>query len=262
MIERSDNIYLEEETHRYVLLDDPDFTFTSCTTFVGQFFEKFDKEAIALHLVNNHPNYAGLSVENLVATWNNLTREGTRVHAEIEHFLTEGKPVTHPKAMHALEWLRVKNIIPKKMLPEFILYSKELGIAGTIDLLVMNIDGSYDIYDWKTSKKIEMNPYRGKRGILGPALDVGDCNFNHYSLQLSLYQYILETYYGLKIRYTVLYHLNGVQVVPYRSDYWKDVIEDMLAYSLESSPWTVTEAAEVESTSTPLLVSDFAIATR
>jgi ATP-dependent exoDNAse (exonuclease V) beta subunit len=133
--------------------------------------------------------------------------------------------------MHALEWLRFKNIIQKEMLPEFILYSKELGIAGTIDLLVKNIDGSYDIYDWKTSKKIEMNPYRGKCGILGPALTVGDCNFNHYSLQLSLYRYILETYYGIRIRYTVLYHLNGVHVVPYRTDYLKQAIEDMLEFS-------------------------------
>ncbi len=228
MIQRSDNIYLEKENHRYILRDDPGFVFTSCTTFISQFFEKFDKEAIALNLVTSHPNYIGMSAQELIDEWDRLTNEGTQVHAEIERFLTEGKPVNHPKARHAIEWLRFKRIIQKQMLPEFTIYSKELGLAGTIDLLVLNYDGTYDIYDWKTSKKIETTPYQGKRGILGPTANIGDCNFNHYSLQLSLYRYILEKYYHLEIRYTVLFHLDGEKVVPYRTDYWEGVIEDML----------------------------------
>ncbi len=51
-------------------------------------------------------------------------------------------------------------------------------------------------------------------------------NFSHYSLQLSLYRYILEEYYNLKIRNQVIAHLkdDGVDahLAPYlRRDYYK-----------------------------------------
>ena len=43
---------------------------------------------------------------------------------------------------------------------EVIVYSKELGIAGTIDILMTNKNtGEYVLIDWKTSKRIDMNSF-------------------------------------------------------------------------------------------------------
>jgi hypothetical protein len=54
---------------------------------------------------------------------------------------------------------------------------------------------------------------------------------------LFLYQHILETLYVLKVMHTVFFHLKGVRVVPYRTDYLKNVIEDMLDFSLKGPDW-------------------------
>ena len=60
------NIFLRKDTHVYSLLDRSDITFTSVTTFVDQFFEKFDAEKIANKLVNTHHKYLGRTVESLL----------------------------------------------------------------------------------------------------------------------------------------------------------------------------------------------------
>ena len=91
---------------------------------------------------------------------------------------------------------------------EVIVYTKELGIAGTIDLLVYNSEQNmYHLVDWKTNKRIDKNSFRNKKGILPSSQHLDDCNFTHYSLQLSFYRYILERYYGLEIGSQTLFHL-------------------------------------------------------
>ena len=50
-----------------------------------------------------------------------------------------------------------------------------------------------------------------------------DCKFVHYSLQLSFYRYLLESYYDLKITNQLIAHLNGSICKPIIADYYKDV---------------------------------------
>ena len=57
------NIVLNKDTHEYRLLSEPELTFTSVTTFVDSFFEGFDSLKIATNLVQNHPRYAGYTVD-------------------------------------------------------------------------------------------------------------------------------------------------------------------------------------------------------
>ncbi|MBK8660973.1 MAG: hypothetical protein IPN18_03865 [Ignavibacteriales bacterium] len=66
-------------------------------------------------------------------------------------------------------------------------------------LFITPVTGKYDIYDWKTNKSIDEYGYGGKRGTRPPTYDLPDCNFYHYSLQLSLYKYLLENYHDVKI---------------------------------------------------------------
>ena len=62
--------------------------------------------------------------------------------------------------------------------------------------------------DWKTSKRINSKAYKNKKGNHPVTANIDDCNFNHYALQLSLYRYILETYYDLNIsKYNFPKHL-------------------------------------------------------
>ncbi len=82
--------------------------------------------------------------------------------------------------------------------PEWRIYSEELGIAGTLDCLMTNDAGEFLLIDWKRSKEIKTSNRFEK--ALPPISGYDNCNFIQYSLQLNLYKYILEQYYGLKIK--------------------------------------------------------------
>ena len=231
------NIILNHDTHDYKLLTDPDIVFTSVTTFVEFFFEGFDAQKVATKLINNYPKYAGRTVESLIADWDAAADHGTKVHHEIEQWIKDGIDPIDIKALNGKDWLqhfKLKSDID--ILSEVIVYSTELSIAGTVDILAKdNSTGLYEIIDCKTSKKIEMVSYGQKMGTHEITKNIMDCNFYHYSLQLSLYRYILETYYGLKIHNQLIAQLHDDGVNAHVAPYMKDEIIAMLHNRMELS---------------------------
>jgi len=231
------DIVLNEELHEYRLIDRPEASFTSVTTYVEHFFEGFDALKIATKLVNNHPKYSDHTVESLMAEWKATADYGTRVHHEIEKWIKERIEPEDKKAIHGRDWLAQYELrSDMDVLSEVIVYSTELSIAGTVDILAKdNATGEYDIIDWKTSKKIETASYRKKMGTHPSTRHVMDCNFYHYSLQLSLYRYILEQYYGLKIHNQLIGHLKDDGVHALVTPYMRDEINEMLRHREEMS---------------------------
>ncbi len=224
-----ENIYLITETHDYKLKDDPNFDFTSCTTFVNYFFEQFDSIGIANQLTSTHPKYNDLTPQELVATWDKKAENGTVIHSEIEQYIKENAQPTKPQSKKAAEWIKEKIGDEYKMMSEVIVYSKELGIAGTIDLLLYDkTDKTYKILDWKTNKKLSLSYFNKKMGTHSASSKLEDCNFIHYSLQLSLYRYLLEKYYDIKVSGTAIIHLVKDKIKSYKTQYFKAEIEAML----------------------------------
>ncbi len=223
------NITLIEETHKYILTNNPNLQFTSATTFIKYFFEPFDSIGIANNLTSSHPKYINMTPQELVKVWDKKAEEGTLVHSEIENYIKEGSQLTKPKAKLAVDWME-QNISDKyEILSEVMIYSEELEIAGTIDILLHNKeDNTYQILDWKTSEKINTFSFKSKKGTHQTTSNLLDCNYIHYSLQLSLYQYILEKYYGLKITKRAIIHIADSEVVIHESKYYKKEIENML----------------------------------
>ena len=150
---KDNDIILNEELHQYSLLSRPEISFTSVTTYVEHFFEGFDSLKIAAKLVKTHPKYSNFTVESLIAKWAETADYGTKVHNEIEKWIKEKIEPEDIKALNGRDW------IEKYMLrsdldihSEVIVYSKELSIAGTIDILARdNSTNEYGIIDWKTS---------------------------------------------------------------------------------------------------------------
>jgi len=73
-------------------------------------------------------------------------------------------------------------------------------VCGTMDLLAYNTTlNAFEIYDYKTNKKFtHSNPYNEK--YTNPIVSHMDvCDLNHYSLQQSLYKYIIEKYTDIRI---------------------------------------------------------------
>lgn len=223
------NIVLIEDIHRYELLDDPSFEFTSCTNFIKLFFEPFDKIGIANNLTSSHGKYIDMTPQELVEEWDKSGDEGTAIHNEIQQFIDNGTQPIKEKSKLAVEWIKENMTDRNNLFSEVIVYSKELELAGSIDLLVYNNEtDSYKIFDWKTSKRIELNSFRNRMGNHQVSSNLMDCNYIHYSLQLSLYQYILEKNYGLKIDDAEIVHIGESSIRTYTYQYLKNEIENML----------------------------------
>ena len=221
---------LDKETHTYSHKDYPDAEFQSVTTVVGDHFEIFDAPRIAENLVTNNPRYSGMTVEELMGKWNETSRLGTRIHEEIEIFIYEGKTPSEPKAKIGLNWLeQFKMKSDFEIFSEVMVYSMELKIAGTIDILAHDLrTGSYELIDWKSTKKIQTESYQGKVGTSPITRDIPDCNFNHYALQLSFYRYLLEEYYSIPVSNQMIAHLAEDRCHSIVTPYMKDHIHAMV----------------------------------
>ena len=195
-------ILFEEDTHRYSsTVGGRELTYTSGTTFVHKFFPPFDPTG---EILRRKAAKEGKEPEALKAEWD-ANRDasclfGTRTHAICEDVLLgrdkRYKPLNEKeertfaqgadmaaKFRKGLDILGVEKIVFSPFLPN--------PIAGTIDLLARSRkDGSVLILDWKTNKSIDRYNRYNKFG-LDPIGHVPDLNFYHYSLQLSLYQYLL-----------------------------------------------------------------------
>jgi|TARA_B100000508_G_scaffold12371_1_gene8619 ATP-dependent exoDNAse (exonuclease V) beta subunit len=222
-------IELIKDTHTYRLLADPEIEFTSVTTLIHTLFEPFDEVAIADNLCATNPKYMGMEPNELISKWHAARDHGSKVHEEIELALKKGIAPSEPKAKIALQWLdnyAMKSNI--EIFSEVILYSTDLKIAGTIDILAYDkVHDHYEIIDWKTSKKINIVSYGSKMGIHPTTANIMDCNHNHYAMQLSLYRYLLESYYGAKVHIQMIGHLKDDKCTSYITPYFYEQISSI-----------------------------------
>jgi len=77
-----------------------------------------------------------------------------------------------------------------------------VGLSGQADAIVETRYGELALVDYKTSKKIgRVNDYNNK--MLRDFSHLDDCEFNHYSLQLSLYKWMSD----LPIKNLIIVHI-------------------------------------------------------
>ena len=82
---------------------------------------------------------------------------GTKLHYDIECYYNM-MPVKNSSVEygHFLAFARVyAELVPYRT--EWIIYHEALRLAGSIDMVFKNSDGSVDIYDWKRVKEITKN---------------------------------------------------------------------------------------------------------
>ena len=225
------NITLDKESHTYHLSTHPEINFESVTTIIDRYFEPFDEVLVATNLCNSNDKYMGMEPDQLISVWHDARDHGSKVHEEIELFLKDEIQPSELKAKTALEWLDkycMKSDI--EIFTEVIIYSVELQIAGTIDILAYDkTAGAYEIIDWKTSKKINTVSYRGKMGIHPITSNIMDCNFTHYAMQMSFYRFILEKNYDLMIRNQMIAHLTDEKCTGYITPYFHEQINALTA---------------------------------
>ena len=241
----ADPLKFNEAKHEYSL-DHHNVKFISATTFIHRFFRPFNEPKIAQNLVDTHPKYAGRTVEEVMKDWNQSATDGTTVHNALENAIiyynkeksfgepekiTDCNEVSIAKLEHGHKWLvdTFGGRDELTLFPELRVFTLDHALAGTMDLLVHNKEKDhYTILDWKTNKALRKKAFNNATGNTMQTGDLPDCNFMHYSLQLSLYRYILEEKYNLKINNQALIHLTPYSADVHECEYLKDNIVDML----------------------------------
>ena len=225
------DIELLEPEHRYSLKSEPEIDFTSVTSITSKYFEPFNKEEVAKRLVETNVKYMGMTVEELIAQWDEARDFGTLVHNNIESYINNENYEAISEVNHAIKWMKkFKNLSDFIFYPEVKVFSRELRIAGTIDVLAKdNKSNTFIIIDWKTSKSISKTSFGGKMGTQPITSHLMDCKFVHYSLQLSFYRYLLEKYYDIKITNLLIGHLTGHECNPIVADYYQKEVSSIIA---------------------------------
>jgi hypothetical protein len=198
------NITFEEGPHIYTIDGDSDYM--SVTTWNHSHFPKFDADKIIDKMMNGRnwksSKYFGKTKELIKKEWddnkNHAADAGTKMHYDIECFYNNNKVVNNSiEYTYFQEFLKdTKDLIPYRT--EWMIYDKELKLAGSVDMVYENPDGTLMIYDWKRCKEIKRsNSWQSANTAC--ISHIPDCNFWHYSLQLNTYKTIIEKNYNKKI---------------------------------------------------------------
>lgn len=202
------NVAFVEDGHKYVHLTKPELDFTSVTTLIANYKEKFDAEEIAKRCVANKTSkYYGQDWMKLADNWRVYGEEcagrGTALHTYGEQLFQGNTTLPTPddiRATHAQQ--AVKDILAKGYRvakTELLVYSDDNKIAGQSDVVLKKIipgttEFNFMIYDWKfLTKPLRMrSKYLNSKSaylqMTGPFQKLMDCNWIHYSIQLAMYQ--------------------------------------------------------------------------
>jgi hypothetical protein len=195
---RDSCISFDEVKHTYTV---DGKTLQSVTNIVENCFPKFDAQ---LHAKTTAAKM-GMTEEEVIAMWEQKGKEsrelGTAMHQKIESYY-QGKQPYEDDAFRLFKVFADKvKLEPYRT--EWAVYDTDYNIAGTIDFVDCQ-DGIFTIYDWKRSDKIiangmpvKVSKYQEKG--LYPLEHLENCAYYHYALQLSLYKFILEKNYDIKV---------------------------------------------------------------
>jgi len=178
------------------------YLFRSPTGILKNFYEQFDSEYQAKKYVIKH----GLPItwEELAAEWaakgTAASTDGTLLHAygEAKWNGWDMPRPDHPKADFVDQMYAELSAKYKLAKTELLTYSLKLRLAGQVDLLLRNKEtNELEMYDYKFIKaplpKKSFYNFKTKQYKMMKLIFSGlyDTNLSHYSIQLSIYQYLM-----------------------------------------------------------------------
>lgn len=168
---------------------------------------------------------------------------GTKIHAQLENSMYKPN-LSLKKFGIGGEFTCIKDHteldLENGVYPEYLIYYRskdgELKIAGQIDLLIKK-GNHITIIDYKTNKSIDQKSYfnsstKSCTKMKYPLNNIMDCNFYHYSLQLSTYAWMIQKlnpdYVIDSLMIIHFDHDNNVR--KYDIEYLKNDVTKMLKY--------------------------------
>lgn len=199
-------ITFDQTTHTY--RNEENVEFTSVTKLLSRYKQPFDQQQVALKASRNKKGkWYGFKPEEIVDIWRRESERsiqlGNWYHDQREKDLLEYKSLSYNSTTlniypsifdDAGNKVSTDQKLEEGVYPEFLVYLPSVGIAGQSDRITI-ANGKVDVLDYKTNKEIKTQSFRNYEGIsqkmLYPLSHLDDCNLNHYTIQLSIYMYII-----------------------------------------------------------------------
>jgi hypothetical protein len=201
------SLIFKEEGHVYESIDpNEQINWTSVTSLVAMFKKPFPKNQAEKSSKNKKSQWYGMKPEDIQAVWDaeNLraTTLGSFYHNQREADVIDcdtlqregvDLPIIPPKVIDGLKYAPNQKLI-SGIYPEHFTYLKSAKICGQADRVEV-VNGYINISDYKTNKEIKKKGFINWEGVkdtlMTPISHLDNCNLQHYTLQMSIYMYIM-----------------------------------------------------------------------
>ena len=239
-------IDFHEEEHFYTLND---YRFgISATSLIETYAQEFDSDGISQMVANKR----GISQKEVLDEWKKENEfsciKGSCIHLKAQSlWMGTNYEIDYNAIDDTIDKDRLKkeyDIMSKQatdfyndykdmydmIQDEFIVWSKEFDIAGSIDGIMYNKNTQQCcILDFKSNKDLQFkSKYRKKMKV--PLHELDDVNGQHYYIQLSIYKYLIEKYTNIKVDelFIVYFNINADSYEIIEIPYLKNEVEEIL----------------------------------
>lgn len=203
--------------------------FTSVTGWVKTHFKQFDANATVDKIMSSRnwtkSKYFGKTKDEILSGWttnaNLASSLGTEMHKSIESYYNLTPNQRSEILSQPLPYIIASLNLPNHFInfvnnndhltpfrSEWMIFDESIKIAGSVDMLFEQPDGSLIIYDWKRCKGIVKTSPFNSYSTTDCIEHFPDTNFWHYALQLNMYKYIIEAKYEKTVSKLVLLALH------------------------------------------------------
>ena len=239
-------IDFHEEEHFYTIND---YRFgISATSLIETYAQEFDSDGISQMVANKR----GISQKEVLDEWKKENEfsciKGSCIHLKAQSlWMGTNYEIDYNAIDDTIDKDRLKkeyDIMSKQatdfyndykdmydmIQDEFIVWSKEFDIAGSIDGIMYNKNTQQCcILDFKSNKDLQFkSKYRKKMKV--PLHELDDVNGQHYYIQLSIYKYLIEKYTNIKVDelFIVYFNINADSYEIIEIPYLKKEVEEIL----------------------------------
>ena len=208
-------ILFDEASHTYKN-SDTNRPYLSVSKLISLYKEPFDKEYWSKRTALKE----GVSQQEILTRWETHTKDrcdyGKLKHSIVEEYLKNDN-IDDISLIKDFKTVFNKKDY-KRILSEELVYDDIYEVAGTSDIICDVDDATFDVYDLKTNSKFLFENKYGKY-LKAPLNNLQQCQYNDYSIQLSLYAYLYSGLTNKKVRkICILYH-DGKQFHTYPTPY-------------------------------------------
>ena len=251
-------IEFHEEEHFYTLHN---YRFgISATSLIETYSQEFDSDSISQMVANKR----GISQQDVLNEWKKENEfsciKGSCIHLKAQSlWMNTNYEIDYNTIDETVDKNRLKkeyDIMSKQAInfyndykdmydmiqDEFIVWSKEFDIAGSIDGIMYNkYTQQCCILDFKSNKDLQFeSKYHKKMKI--PLHKLDDVNGQHYYIQLSIYKYLIEKYTNIKVDelFIVYFNINAndyeIIPIPYLKEEVMKILENRREKNMNSVP--------------------------